>query len=143
MIGPEICKLFPESAMLAWLTSDVMGPSTIIMIELETWSFLEEPFWLKWLPWFSGFYPRSYSCGLVSAHLGAYQAGQAHCGPCYWVLCFSCLRQIGMRKVEVHIPLRTDNEGNAHVASKCSAKKWPCFALQPKLVFADLQHAKD
>ena len=30
--------------------------------------------------------------------------------------------------LEVQMPLRTDNEGNAYAASKRSAKKWPCSA---------------
>lgn len=41
--------LILEAAMLAWLDSDVMGPSTVNMPALETY-LSRGPFWLKWLP---------------------------------------------------------------------------------------------
>ena len=52
--------------------------------------------------------------------------------------------------MEVHIPVRTDHEGNAYAASKRSAKKWPCSALlmelsaqeQKRAVLASLHHVK-
>ena len=55
-----------------------------------------------------------------------------------------------VRCTQVHIPLRTDNEGNAYAASKRSAKKWPCSTLlmelsaqeQKRAVFASLHHIK-
>ena len=52
--------------------------------------------------------------------------------------------------IDVQIPLRTDNEGNAYSASKCSSKKWPCPVLLVELaarehltgIFPSLTHVK-
>ena len=52
--------------------------------------------------------------------------------------------------IDVQIPLRTDNEGNAYSASKRSSKKWPCSALLVELesrehltgIFPSLTHVK-
>ena len=48
-----------ESAMLAWLGSDVMGPSTVDMSTHTLTGYSSGPFWLKWCSLPLGYPPRS------------------------------------------------------------------------------------
>ncbi|CAE7565407.1 Ankrd28 [Symbiodinium sp. CCMP2592] len=66
------------------------------------------------------------------------------------ILFLLAAESLGPSMVDAHLPLTTDNEGNAFSASKRSSKKWPCSALLMELsaqefhkgVFAQVTHVK-
>ncbi|CAE7653286.1 MKK3 [Symbiodinium sp. CCMP2592] len=66
------------------------------------------------------------------------------------ILFLLAAESLGPSMVDAHLPLTTDNEGNAFAASKRSSKKWPCSALLMELsaqefhkgVFAQVSHVK-
>ncbi|CAE7471849.1 MKK3, partial [Symbiodinium sp. CCMP2592] len=66
------------------------------------------------------------------------------------ILFLLAAESLGPSMVDAHLPLTTDNEGNAFSASKRSSKKWPCSALLMELsaqefhkgVFAQATHVK-
>ncbi|CAE6925506.1 MKK3 [Symbiodinium sp. CCMP2592] len=66
------------------------------------------------------------------------------------ILFLLAAESVGPCMIDAHLPLTTDNEGNAFSASKRSSKKWPCSALLMELsaqefhkgVFAQVTHVK-
>ncbi|CAE7724424.1 MKK3 [Symbiodinium sp. CCMP2592] len=66
------------------------------------------------------------------------------------ILFLLAAESLGPSMIDAHLPLTTDNEGNAFSASKRSSKKWPCSALLMELsaqefhkgVFAQVTHVK-
>ncbi|CAE7583617.1 Rbm17 [Symbiodinium natans] len=59
----------------------------------------------------------------------------------YSILFLLTARRTESSRMDIHVPLCTNNEGNAYSASKRSAKKWPCSALLMELAAQETQLA--